>query len=467
MAKPPTLPGLPVLGSLLDMRRDALDTFRRAAQLGDVVHLHFPTQEAVLLNHPDLFRRVHVDEHRSFGKQTRGYDALRLGLGNGLVTSEGDFWRRQRRIAQPAFHRRRIAGFADTMTTATADMLARWERLAERDETIDIDEEMMKLTFRIVGECLMGTDISADASAVGPAVATLLLAVMDRITQPLALPLHVPTPGNKKLTDALATLDEVVYGVIEERRRSDAEHPDLLDMFMRATDEETGERMTDQQLRDEVITMILAGHETTANALAWTFYLSSKVPHATERLRAELDEVLPNGRLATAEDLSRLEYTGAMMKEAMRLYPPVWLVARSVHQSVQMGGYEIPKGYIVFTSPIVSHRDARFFENPEGFEPERFLGERGKAMNKHAYIPFIAGPRQCIGNNFALMEGQLILATVLSRFDLHLVPGQRIVPQPTVTLRPRYGIRMKIRPRHRQGDPVKPATTPRPAAASS
>lgn len=447
MVSPPTLPGLPVLGSLLDMRRDAIGLFMKAATLGDVVHLHFPTQEAVLLNHPDHIRRVLVDEYRSFGKQTRGYNALRLGLGNGLVTSEGDFWRRQRRIAQPAFHRRKIAGFAETMVTATTDMVDRWEAVADDGGTLDIDEEMMQLTFRIVGECLMSTDISADASSVGTAVATLLLAVMDRITRPLALPLHIPTPTNKKLNDALATLDELVYGVIEERRRRDEEHPDLLDMFMRATDEETGERMNDRQLRDEVITMILAGHETTANALAWTLYLLSKVPSAAVKLREELNEVLPDGRLPTAADLPRLEYTSAVMNEAMRLYPPVWLVARSVHEDVQLGGYDIPEGHIVFVSPIVTHHDARFFENPEGFEPERFVGERGKAMTKHTFIPFIAGPRQCIGNNFALMEGQLILATVLSRLSLHLVPGQKIVPQPTVTLRPRHGIRMRpVRP---------------------
>jgi len=443
VVKPPTMPGLPLLGSLLDMRRDAIGTFMKAATLGDVVHLHFPSQEAVLLNHPDHIKRVFVDDYRLFGKQTRGYDALRLGLGNGLVTSEGDFWRRQRRIAQPAFHRRKIAGFAETMTTATSDMLARWEGIAERGASLDIDQEMMKLTFRIVGECLMSTDISADASSVGQAVATLLLAVMDRITRPLALPLEVPTPSNKKLSSALATLDEVVLGVIEERRKSDEDHPDLLHMLMHATDEETGERMTDQQLRDEVITMVLAGHETTANALAWTFYLLSKVPAAAARLREELAEVLPDGRLPTAEDLPRLAYTEAVMKEAMRLYPPVWLVARNVRQDVQMGGYDIPEGHIVFVSPIVTHHDARFFENPEGFEPERFVGERAKAMTKLSYIPFIAGPRQCIGNNFALMEGQLILATVMSRYGLHLVPGQKIVPQPTVTLRPRHGIEMR------------------------
>lgn len=440
------MPGLPVLGSLLDMRRDALGTFMRAATLGDVVHVHFPSQEAVLLNHPDHIRRVFVDDYRLFGKKTRGYDAMRMGLGNGLVTSEGEFWRRQRRIAQPAFHRRKIAGFAGIMTKATSDMLKRWEPRAQAGEPIDVDEELMALTFRIVGECLMSTDISDEAGSVGPAVTTLLEAVMDRITHPLALPLQVPTPGNKKLTEALRVLDELVLAIIDERRRSDAEHDDLLDMLMRTADSETGERMTDRQLRDEVITMILAGHETTANAIAWTFYLLSKAPAVADKLAAELGHVLEGGRLPTADDLSRLEYTEAVMKESMRLFPPVWLVGRSVQEPVSIGGYDIPRGHIVFISPYVTHHDARFFDNPEGFEPERFLGDRGKAIDKHAYIPFIRGPRQCIGNNFALMEGQLILATVLSRYALHLVPGQKIVPQPTITLRPRYGMRMRLAP---------------------
>jgi cytochrome P450 len=446
VARPPTLPGKPFLGSLLDVRNDRIGTFMRAAQLGDVVHIHFPSQESVLLSHPDHVRRVFVDDHRLFGKQTRGYDALRLGLGNGLVTSEGSFWRRQRRIAQPAFHRRRIAGFGEKMTTATLDMLERWARPAQLGQAIDIDSEMMALTFRIVGECLMSTDISSDADSVGDAVTTLLNQVTDRITKPFQLPLHVPTPSNKRLQRALEVLDELVLGIIAKRRASDEEHDDLLDMLMRTEDAETGERMTDRQLRDEIITIVLAGHETTANAISWALYLLSKVPSAATELREELSRELPGQRVPTADDLPRLAFTEAVVKESMRLFPPVWLVARSVEETVELGGYTIPKGHVVFISPYVMHHDRRFFPNPEGFEPARFLGEAAKAIPKHAYIPFIAGPRQCIGNTFAIMEAQLIMATMLSRYELHLVAGQEIVASPTVTLRPEHGIKMHIEP---------------------
>lgn len=428
------------------MRRDRIDTFMRAAQLGDVVHLRLLHVNAVLLSHPDHAKRVLVDDYRLFMKQTRGYDALRLGLGNGLVTSEGTFWRRQRRIMQPAFHRRRIAGFGEKMTAAAVDMVDSWQSAARDGRAIDVDAEMMQLTFRIVGECLLGSDITGDADRIGEAVTTLLEAVVDRLTRPVLFPLEFPTPSNQKLTRALQVFDDLVYGVIRERRKSDEEHDDLLDMLMRAEDEETGDKMTDQQLRDEIVTMMLAGHETTATALTWTFYLLSKTPAVNEKLSRELEHVLPDGRRPTVDDLSELTYTEAVFKESMRLYPPVWLVARSVSETVEIDGYTIPEGYVVFVSPYVMHHDRRFFDNPEGFVPERFLGDRGKAIPKLAYLPFIAGPRQCIGNIFAMMEAQLILAVVLSRYRLHLVAGQHIEVQPSVTLRAKHGVRMHLAP---------------------
>ncbi len=440
------------------MRRDRLGTLMRAARLGDVVHLHFPNLETVLLNHPELARRVLVDDHRSFSKQTRGYDTLRIGLGNGLVTSEGSFWRRQRRIMQPGFHRRKVAGFAETMTQAALDMVESWGRAARMGQPIDVDAEMMSLTFRIVGECLFGTDIRGEAGRVGAAVTTLLEGVVDRVTRPVLLPLSFPTPANRRLRDALRVFDDLVLGIIAERRRSGVEHDDLLDMLIRARDEETGESMTDAQLRDEVITLVLAGHETTATALSWTFYLLSKAPAVNEKLREELERVLPGGRRPTVEDLRELTYTEAVFKESMRLFPPVWLVARRVTETLELGGYTVPAGYVAFVSPYVMHHDSRSFANPEGFVPERFLGDRERAIPKMAYVPFIAGPRQCIGNIFAMMEAQLILAVVLSRYDLYLVAGQSIEPLPSVTLRPKHGLRMTLAPA--ASAPVVTATTP-------
>jgi cytochrome P450 len=434
------------------MRREPLALMMRAAALGDVVHLRLLHMNMVLVRHPDDIKHVLVENHRAYGKKTPGYDALRLALGDGLVTSEGDFWRRQRRIAQPAYHRRRIAAFGGVMTRATGAMLARWEDAARSSATIELDAEMMALTLRIVGECLLGADLSDDSSAIGPAVTTLLGEVVDRLTNPITLPLAVPTPRNRALAKALRRLDDVVLRIIADRRRARAAEPargddgggDLLDMLMDAADEETGERMTDRQLRDEVITTVLAGHETTANALAWTFFLLSKYPGVAARAREELARVLGE-REASSEDLPKLGYVEAVVKESMRLYPPVWTVARSVSEADRLGGFDVPAGFIVLISPWVTHRDPRFWPNPEGFAPERFLDEAAqREIPKHAYLPFITGPRQCIGAGFAMMEAQLVLATVLRRFAPALEAGHAVEPFPSVTLRPRNGLRMTL-----------------------
>jgi len=443
---PPTIPGKPFVGSLLQMRADPIDMFMRASRLGDVVHMHFPGKDAVLVHRPDDIKTVLIDEHRSFGKSTRGYNALRVGLGQGLITSEGSFWRRQRRIAQPAFHKRRVAGFADKMIRATVDMLQRWEQRCSANAIVDIDTEMMALTLRIVGECLLSSDLTDTTDSIGSAVTTLLDGVMDRITNPIPLPLKIPIPSNRRMRRALDNLDEVVLQVIADRRQQQGEHNDLLDMLLTATDEETGERMTDRQLRDEVITIVVAGHETTSNALTWSFYLMSRFPAVLEPLTAELDEVLC-GRLPSVDDLPRLPYTAAIINEAMRLFPPVWLVARSVDRPARIGGYDIPEGWVVFICPYVTHRDAHHWPNPEGFRPERFLADGPSKRHNQAFIPFITGPRKCVGDAFAMMEAQLILATVMSRFVPELVAGHPVEPKPTITLRPAHGLKVTLRRR--------------------
>ena len=426
------------------MRRDPLSLLMRAAKLADVVALRFPGHQAFLIAHPDLAKLVLVDRYRNYGKQTRGYKMLRAGLGNGLVTSEGSFWRRQRRIAQPAFHRRRIAAFGALMVRDTREMLDRWDAACRHDDVVDIDEEMMALTLRIVGESLLGSDLSDDSDEVGAAVTTLLHGIIDRITFPLSLPLAIPTPQNRRVQRALDNLDQVVFRVIRERRRAEREPEDLLDMLIQATDEETGERMTDRQLRDEVITMVLAGHETTANALTWTFALLSRHPLVADKL---LEELGPLGDDPTLDDLAALPYTQAVVKESMRLYPPVWTVARSVTETDELGGFTIPKGAIAFVSPYVLHHDRRFWPNPEAFDPERFLPGADPEPYKNAYLPFIQGPRQCIGAGFAMLEAQLILATVLRRFRPELVAGQSLQPHAMITLRPRAGMRVHLRRR--------------------
>ncbi|MEQ8980900.1 MAG: cytochrome P450 [Deltaproteobacteria bacterium] len=436
----PTFPGVPVLGALPAVRRDMLRTFVRAAKLGDVVHLPFPGRQGYLIVHPDLIKHVLVDNHKNYGKGTRGYRMLRLALGEGLVTSEGEFWRRQRRIAQPAFHHQRIAAFAETMVTSTERMLDQW---AQHDSTkvIDIDAEMMRVTLEIVGLCLMSTDLADESGVVGGAITEVLEGTVKRVQNPLTLPLEVPTPGNRRFVRALSRLDEVVYGIIRERQGMQSPPQDLLTMFMEAVDEETGERMNEKHLRDEVLTMVSAGHETTANALTWTFYLLSQHAEEAEKLRAELAAVL-GGRSPTLEDLPNLPYTDAVVKESMRLLPPVWMIARSVIDDDVIGGHTIPAGSMVFLNTYVTHRDPRFFEAPERFMPERFARGDVDRQPKYAYFPFAGGPRVCIGNSFAAMEAKLLLATIAQRYAPRLAPGHDVTPIPTVTLRPKYGMRM-------------------------
>ena len=410
---------------------------------GEVVRFRVAHLQAFFLRHPEGAKHVLVDNVRNYDKHTRGYNLLRSVLGRGLLTSEGDFWRRQRRIAQPAFHRKRIAAFAQTMVEVTEQTLDEWEDVAALGRTFDIAEEMGRIALRIVGKTLFGTEVSGLTQRVSKAVGVINEYMNKASTDPFAIPLRVPTPTNRRLTRHSEALDTVVFGLIEQRRRSGEDPGDLLSMLMHAEDAETGERMSDEQLRDEVMTIFLAGHETTANALAWTFYLLSLHPDAERRLRAELDDVL-GGRRPTLEDLARLGYLERVVKESMRLYPPVWILDRRCVAPDEVMGYRIPAGALVLVSPYVTHRHARWWPNPEGFDPDRFLPEGDKARPRYAYFPFGGGPRLCIGNAFAMMEAQLVIATVMRRFRPWLVPGYRVRPATMVTLRPGHGIPMRL-----------------------
>jgi len=441
----PTVPGWPLLGSLPDVRRDMLGLFDRAAELGDVVLMKFPGRVAHLIVHPDQVKQVLVDDHRKFGKQTRGYQMLRIALGQGLVTSEGDFWRRQRRIAQPAFHHQRIQAFAELMAKATAEMLDDWQT-RPAGSVIDVDEEMMAVTLRIVGLALMGVDLCDETDAVGASVTSVLEETVHRITHPLTPPLFVPTRRNRRLRSALSTMHQMIGDLIAARRRVPGEHADLLGMLMDARDEETGEGMTDEQLRDEVMTMVSAGHETTANTLSWALHLLCGAPEAEATLAAEVKQVL-GGEAPSLESLGRLAFTEAAVKESMRLRPPVWMLARSVEAPVTVKGVELPMGSMVFLAPWLTHRDARFWSQPLQYRPQRFLNGETDEQPKYAYFPFSGGPRMCIGNSFAMMEAKILLSAIIQRFTLQAVPGEVVVPEPTITLRPKDGLRMRLMPR--------------------
>jgi cytochrome P450 len=434
----PLARGLPLIGSLFEARRDPLTFFAKITrEHGDYVAVRFGPLRYLFVNDPDGVRHILVDNHRNYPK-SRSYEGLKLVLGEGLVTSEGDFWRRQRRLAQPAFHKDRLASFARLMAADTASMLERWRGI-EAGVPFDLHYEMMRLTLRIVNRTLFSTDTDADAADVGRAMTIAIEYVNDYADAPIRIPPWLPTPKNFRFRKALRTLDALVLRIIDERRRSGQESPDLLSMLMSAKDEETREQMTDRQLRDEVMTIVSAGHETTANALTFTFYLLSQQPAVARLLRREVTEVL-GGRTPAIEDLPRLTYTRMVLEESMRLYPPAWAIERTAVADDEVGGVRVPRRTILAMSPYMLHRHPRYWENPEGFDPERFAPDRTAARPKFAYLPFGGGPRLCIGNSFALMEAQIILAMVMADCALDLCTGFPVELEPSVTLRPRKGI---------------------------
>ncbi|MCA1556526.1 MAG: cytochrome P450, partial [Acidobacteria bacterium] len=367
-------------------------------------------------------------------------------LGEGLLTSEGEHHRRQRRLAQPAFHRKRIESYGAVMVDYAARTGARWHD----GETLDITHEMMRLTLSIVGKTLFDTEVESEADEVGVALTQIL-----ELFQMLLLPYseyleRLPLPANRRFLRARAKLDAVIYRIINERRASGADRGDLLSMLLLAQDEEgdTG-GMSDEQLRDEALTIFLAGHETTANALSWTWYLLSQNPEAEAKLHAELDAVLDGGRLPTVEDLPQLRYTEMVLAESMRLYPPAWVVGRLSIKDYAVGDYVAKPDTLILFSQYVMHRDPRFFPEPLRFDPERFAPEAKEARPAYAYFPFGGGARRCIGEGFAWMEGTLLIATIARRWRMRLVPGHAVVEHPRITLRPKHGILMTLEERQK------------------
>jgi len=424
-------------------RTDTLGVLQEmAAEFGDIVYFKLGPQPAYFLNHPDHVRDVLVTSNNSFMKGRALQRSKRL-LGEGLLTSENPVHRRQRRLAQPAFHRQRIASYAGVMTSYADRLVSGWHD----GDTLDMSEEMMRLTLAIVGKTLFDADVEGEAAEIGEALTT----VMDLFNL-LLLPFSellekLPLPHKKRFDKAKARLDETIYRILEERRRSGLDHGDLLSMLMLAEDtEDSGERMTDLQIRDEAMTIFLAGHETTSNALTWTWYLLSQNPEVEKRLHAELDEVL-NGRAPTFEDVPRLRYTEMVFSESMRLYQPAWAIGRLATQDHRIGDYVIPKGSLVLLSQYVMHRDARFFREPDKFDPERWTPEAKEARPQFSYFPFGGGPRRCIGEGFAWMEGILLIASIANRWRMRLEPGHRVELQPVITLRPKHGMRMTLHER--------------------
>jgi cytochrome P450 len=427
-----------------DSIRFALDIWQR---YGDVVHFRFLFWPAYVLYHPDQVKRVLQENHRNYSKNFPMMKAAQEIFGKGLFTNDGESWLHQRRLMQPSFHHKRLAGFGRLMSEAAAAMLERWQSSNPSDAPLDISQEMMRLTLRIAGLALFAHDLTDEVDRIGRTFTTLG-PLISRYTSFPFPPLWVPTPRNRRLLAGLNTLNTVIYALINERRKqlADTDAPDLLSMLLSARDEETGESMSDQQLRDEVLTLLLGGHETTAMALTWTWYLLSQHPLVERRLHAELDSVL-SGQRPSVEHLDALPYTRMLIQEAMRLYPPVFGFTRFAIAPDEIGGYPVPAKSIMFLSAYCTHRHPAFWEEPEMFDPERFTPERSTDRPRFAYFPFGGGPRQCIGNTFAMMEAQLVLATIAQRYSLRLVPGHPVVPQVLLTMRPRYGLPMMLQPR--------------------
>ncbi|MCA1728893.1 MAG: cytochrome P450 [Actinobacteria bacterium] len=437
---PPGPKGYFLTGNLLDYTRDHLGYLTWCArECGDVVRLRFINVPVYLLNHPDHIEYVLVSNNRNFIK-SRGERISLSFLGEGLLTSEGSFWRRQRRLVQPAFHRGRINTYGEVMVERAGQMAAGWQD----GEARDVHRDMMRLTLEIVARTLFGASLkTADFEEVGAALAVITERFTGRGGVFFQVPQRFPTPGNLRFRQALRTLDGVIYGIILERRASEAgSRDDLLSILLAARDE-AGDRMSDEQLRDEVMTIFLAGHETTANALSWTWCLLAEHPEVEAKLHEGLDETLA-GRTPTVEDLLRLHYTDMVVRESLRLYPPAWAFGREAVGDCEIGGYYVPAGTQLIMSQWVTHRDPRYYENPMEFRPERWAEGLADRLPRYAYFSFGGGPRLCIGQSFAKMEAVLLLATIAQQFRLYQAPGEQAVPQPSITLRPRNGMRMVL-----------------------
>jgi cytochrome P450 len=365
-------------------------------------------------------------------------------VGEGLVANEGDVWLRSRRLAQPAFHRQRIASFATLMTDTAAEMLEKWQGHAERGTAVDIKSEMMHVSLAVLAKALFKADWGKYAAVVEPAVGIALAHTNRRLTSPVD-PQRFPVRSTREFNKAMSELDAIVYKLIADRRASKEDRGDLVTMLIQAKDPETGATYDDKQIRDEVTGFLIAGHETVSAGLTWTWYLLAQNPESWRRVRAEVESVLGD-RTPVLEDVPKLEYTTMVLQEAMRLYPPIFVLMRCNQEEDEVGGYRIPAKSNVVICPYVTHRHPEFWDNPEGFDPERFTPERSAGRHRTAYLPFAVGPRKCIGDTFAMLEMQMIVAMAVQRFRLKLAPGLPVTPTPAISLRPKDALTMTIEP---------------------
>ncbi len=430
---------LQILGMMYALDRDLIGYFAAPfAQYGDIFAWRFGEGMQVILSRPEHIRELLVERAEDFEKGN-DYKDTRRGLarflGSGLLTSDGEFWKRQRKLVAPALHAKRIERYADDMVQITRDLIAGWEGKTR----INVNDEMMRGTLTIVARTLFNADVSGTVARFG----AIMEALQNMMSPIEILPHWVPTPKRLREAQAVRDLDAIVYGIIRERRAAgDDDTGDLLSMLLLARDDDDS-GMTDRQVRDELVTLFLAGHETTANALNFAWVLLAQNPEVEAKLHHEIDTVLA-GRAPTMADLRALPYTDQVFKEVLRLYPPAYSYGRRALRDTQIGGYAIPAGAGVTVFSYYTQRSAAYFPDPERFDPERFSPEREGQIDRYAYVPFGGGPRVCIGNSFAMMEARLMMATIAQRWKLRLSPGQRVELDPLITLRPRGGLPMLL-----------------------
>ncbi len=446
-----------LLGNAVALQRDPLGFYTDMAhRYGEVVRTRLLFWPTYLVFHPDGVRHILQEHHQNYDRNLFLYQGLRPFFGEGLATSSGPSWLQHRRLMQPAFHRPRLAALGTLMTDAIRDMLTRWQTTAEQEQPLEVDQEMLRLTLRMLGQALFRVDLSDETDAIGQAFTSLLTLLGEYVYLPFP-PLSVLTPRNRRMQTGLRTLNAIVQHLIEERRKPQTAQHDLLSLLLEAQDEESGQGLSDRQVRDEVFTLLFAGHETTANALTWALYLLSHHPAVELLLHEEVDTVLA-GQTPTVEHLSALPYTRMVLEETLRLYPPGATIPRRAIAADVIGGFAIPANSLVVITPYVTHRHPDFWKQPEVFDPERFTPERVAARHRFAYFPFGGGPHLCIGQHFAMMEAQLVLAMIAQRYRLSLVAGQRIEPKVMVTIRPCSGVKMTLRRREPMpGSAVRPS----------
>lgn len=435
----PSLPAPFLTGHLKRLREDVLGLMTEAtAKCGDVVRYRVGPLVLHQVNHPDHVAHVLKTNRENYDKQSRSSANLRLICGESLLTANGPTWRRKRRMIQPMFHHRAVEGFVSTIATSTAAMLDEWQVKNARGESVEISSEMMKLTFRIVGKCLFGEELEREALAVEKSMHVLVSHTFKRWKSILNPPSGWPTPGNMRFLAALADIDEIVSRLIAGHRAVRPDAPDLLTMLMDGKDAETGAPVPDGEIRNEAVTFLLAGHETTANALAWSLHLLCQHPGYADEIASQFTNVCGES-FPTMSDLPLLTNALHLFEESNRLFPPIWAMERRVIAEDEIAGFRIPPGSGMIISPYTLHRHPDFWETPEKFLPERF-----EKRDHPAYLPFGAGQRVCIGSEFALAEARVILPMILRRFRITAVPGQAIVPEPAITLRMGSGLRVRL-----------------------